>query len=114
MRSCIETERELFDRTSWAHMVEMLRRAFGSHSTTGCWLSLLPEARRQRRGCHSTHLTSAPWPSEREGGGWRREEGGWERIHNIPKQDRAFPVHTSKNELLCGPNEVPNPDGPIV
>lgn len=37
----------------------------GSHSLMGCWLSLLPEARRLLEGCQSTHLTSAPWPEER-------------------------------------------------
>ena len=37
---------------------------FGSHSFTGCWLSLLPDMTRPFCGCQSTHLTSAPCPSK--------------------------------------------------
>jgi len=46
----------------WAWRVAKDWPVFGSHSFTGCWLSLLPEMIRPFCGCQCTHLTSAPCP----------------------------------------------------
>lgn len=45
----------------------------GSHSLTGCWLSLLPEMMRPLWGCQWTHLTSAPCPENPHG--WLEWQG---------------------------------------
>ena len=49
--------------TAYTYKVARLEPVFGSHSLIGTWLSLLPEATKDFVGCQSTHLTSAPWPS---------------------------------------------------
>lgn len=49
----------------WACRVARDCPVFGSHNFTGCWLSLLPEMTRLFCGCQWTHLTSAPWPMEK-------------------------------------------------
>lgn len=52
----------------------------GSHSFTGCWLSLLPDAISALVGCQSTPFTSAPCP--------RRIRSSW---HRRKSQRRTVP-----------------------
>ena len=44
------------------YIVAKLLPMRGSHSLSGCCVSLLPDAMSAFCGCQSTHFTSAPWP----------------------------------------------------
>ena len=58
---------------------------FGSHSLTGCWLSLLPEAIKDLYGCQSTPLTSAPCPRSMRSSKQRKKS----QILTVPSSEQV-------------------------